>query len=197
MTDSVKIALAKTIADIKYERKSTYPHEPDTFVEGFVAGMKFLERVAEEEGRGSAEAEATDRSVKLLGNSNKEEPVETPIITKSHPGTPMLLGSRDELTMDAIPDELTLDAIPEDKYGNVAGCVTFKMKKRWLPAFIGMLQGMERNGNIGHSGYVSIFADGDGDFRPEFRTYANNKPVNIEPQKPKMCSVNTNLYDAG
>ena len=61
MTDSEKIAIAKTFADIKYERKTTYPHKPDTFVEGFVAGMAFLERVAEEEKRGTAEAEVESK----------------------------------------------------------------------------------------------------------------------------------------
>lgn len=193
MTDSVKIAIAKTIADIKYERKSIYPHEPDTFVDGFVAGMKFLECVAEEEGRGSAEAEVADLRVKLLGHSKKETAGDENVVVKlaqSHPDAIVAVS-------DNVIDFYSMDTVPTDKNDNVCGCVTFKMKKRWLPAFIGMLQAMERNGHIGHSGYVSIFADGDGDFRPEFRTYANNRPVNIEPQKPKMCSVNTNLYDAG
>lgn len=190
MTDSEKIAIAKTFADIKYERKTIYPHEPDTFVEGFVAGMKFLERVAEEEGRGSAEAEATERSVKLLGNSKKEEPEETPIISKSHPVTPRLIGS---------PDELTLDAIPEDQDGNVTGCVTFKMKKRWLPAFYGMLRMMEQNGKAGCSRTVGMYSDGDGDFRPTFSVYANNKPVKIDAPDPRGLSsiLNVFVFDAG
>jgi hypothetical protein len=43
-----------------------------------------------------------------------------------------------------------------------------KMNPRWIPHFLSMLKYMERLGNIGSSRRVSIFSDGDGDFRPKF-----------------------------
>lgn len=185
-----KVAIAKTVADAKFRGTDTYPHQPEIFTEGFVAGMAFIERVAEEEKRGTAEAEVVARRVKLLGDAKKEEPEETPIISKSHPGTPMLLGS---------PDELTMDNIPEDQDGNVTGCVTFKMKKRWLPAFYGMLRMMEQNGKAGCSRTVGMYSDGDGDFRPTFSVYANNKPVKLDTPDP-TCPASTHnifIFDAG
>ena len=42
------------------------------------------------------------------------------------------------------------------------------MEERWIPSFCAMLNRMQRNGEIGHSEYVGIYADGDGDFRPNF-----------------------------
>lgn len=51
---------------------------------------------------------------------------------------------------------------------------TFKIKctmeERWIPHFLTMLQVMEHNGNIGHSGVVAFMSDGDGDFRPKFKS---------------------------
>jgi hypothetical protein len=44
-----------------------------------------------------------------------------------------------------------------------------KMKARWVPHFLSMLAEMESLGNIGSSRVVSIFSDGDGDFRPKFK----------------------------
>ena len=185
-----KVAIAKTVADAKFRGTDTYPHQPEIFTEGFVAGMEFLERVAEEEKRGTAEAEVVARRVKLLGDAKKEEPAETPIISKSHPGTTMMLAS---------PDELTLENIPEDQDGNVTGCVTFKMKKRWLPAFYGMLSLMEKYGKAGCSRTIGMYSDGDGDFRPTFSVYANNKPVKLDAPDPKYPTSTQNIliYDAG
>lgn len=42
------------------------------------------------------------------------------------------------------------------------------MKDRWVNDFCTMLKYMERCGNIGHSALIGFYADGDGDFRPEF-----------------------------
>ena len=42
------------------------------------------------------------------------------------------------------------------------------MEERWIPSFCAMLNWMQHNGEIGHSEYVGIYADGDGDFRPNF-----------------------------
>ena len=196
-----KVAIAKTVADAKFRGTDTYPRQPEIFTEGFVAGMEFLERVAEEEKRGTAEAEVVARRVKLLGDAKKEEPAETPIISKSHPGTTMMLASPDELTLENIPeaDELTLENIPEDQDGNVTGCVTFKMKKRWLPAFYGMLSLMEKYGKAGCSRTIGMYSDGDGDFRPTFSVYANNKPVKLDAPDPKYPTSTQNIliYDAG
>jgi hypothetical protein len=46
--------------------------------------------------------------------------------------------------------------------------VKCKMKARWVPHFLSMLAEMENLGDIGSSRFVSIFSDGDGDFRPKF-----------------------------
>lgn len=42
------------------------------------------------------------------------------------------------------------------------------MKERWVDDFCSMLRYMERCGRGGHSALVGFYADGDGDFRPEF-----------------------------
>ncbi len=43
-----------------------------------------------------------------------------------------------------------------------------EMNDRWMPHFLAMLKTMQRLGSIGSSRIVGMFADGDGDFRPEF-----------------------------
>jgi hypothetical protein len=47
--------------------------------------------------------------------------------------------------------------------------VEVTMQERWIPHFMSMLQRMGRNGEIGQSEFVSIYADGDGDFQPKFK----------------------------
>ena len=42
------------------------------------------------------------------------------------------------------------------------------MEERWYSAFLGFLQRLQLDGSCGHSETVGFFADGDGDFRPEF-----------------------------
>jgi hypothetical protein len=49
------------------------------------------------------------------------------------------------------------------------------MRTRWVPHFLSMLKYMQYLGNIGSSRNVTLFADGDGDFRPEFDWDANLK----------------------
>lgn len=44
-----------------------------------------------------------------------------------------------------------------------------EMKDRWIPHFLAMLKYMEYLGNIGSSREVTLYADGDGDFRPKFK----------------------------
>lgn len=46
--------------------------------------------------------------------------------------------------------------------------VEVQMEERWIPHFLSMLKKMEHNGDIGHSGTIAFYADGDGDFRPKF-----------------------------
>ncbi len=43
-----------------------------------------------------------------------------------------------------------------------------RMRSRWVPHFLGMLRKMQNLGAIGSSRRVTIFSDGDGDFRPRF-----------------------------
>ena len=47
--------------------------------------------------------------------------------------------------------------------------VTCTMNVRWAEQFLGMLHQMQRLGSMGSSRNVTIFADGDGDFRPKFQ----------------------------
>lgn len=54
-----------------------------------------------------------------------------------------------------------------------------KMNKAWANEFLSMLKLMENNGNAGHSGYVAIYSDGDGDFRPNFETKFNFEEKSI------------------
>jgi hypothetical protein len=51
--------------------------------------------------------------------------------------------------------------------------ITCTMKERWIPHFLGMLKQCQLLGAQGSSRDVTIFADGDGDFRPKFEWPAN------------------------
>ncbi len=46
--------------------------------------------------------------------------------------------------------------------------ITVTMEDRWVDHFCSMLKWMEDCGKRGHSSFVGFYADGDGDFRPEF-----------------------------
>lgn len=46
--------------------------------------------------------------------------------------------------------------------------IEVEMNERWINTFCSMLKRMELNGNIGHSEWIALFSDGDGDFRPRF-----------------------------
>lgn len=43
-----------------------------------------------------------------------------------------------------------------------------KMERRWVNDFCSMLKEMERNSKVGRSGWIGLYADGDGDFRARF-----------------------------
>lgn len=47
--------------------------------------------------------------------------------------------------------------------------VNVTMDERWVNAFCTMLNHMQYCGNSGHSDIIGFYADGDGDFRPEFK----------------------------
>lgn len=51
---------------------------------------------------------------------------------------------------------------------NVTFNVQCTMDERWVDAFCSMLHYMENCGNKGHSSLIGFYADGDGDFRPNF-----------------------------
>ena len=72
--------------------------------------------------------------------------------------------------------------------------ITVKMQTKWVPHFLGMLKRMQYLGAIGSSRYVSIYSDGDGDFRPRFE-WDRDLP---EPAKPIKESSNGHfLFDTG
>ena len=68
-----------------------------------------------------------------------------------------------------------------------------EMDDRWLPHFRGMLDYMQHLGAIGSSHRVTLFADGDGDFRPSF-VWPAEFP---EPAKAKNDDKGNRFYDAG
>lgn len=71
-----------------------------------------------------------------------------------------------------------------------------KMKRRWAAQLLGALKHMQRLGSWGSSREVSVtlYADGDGDFRPKFK-WDETLPV-AEPLKTDK-SGNTAFFDAG
>lgn len=69
--------------------------------------------------------------------------------------------------------------------------IEVEMEERWIDYFMSMLNKMEYLGSIGASRNVSIFADGDGDFQPKFKT-------SIEWEKVGNDDIDDeNHYDAG
>lgn len=70
--------------------------------------------------------------------------------------------------------------------------INAEIPDRWVDTFCTMLKQMEHDGNIGHSEKVSIYADGDGDFRPKFnfsKAFNRETPVTHD-------SIET-FFDAG
>lgn len=71
--------------------------------------------------------------------------------------------------------------------------VECEIPERWVDDFCSFLKHLERNGSIGHSALVGFYADGDGDFRPEFT-------INTEYNKTSGCKtewIPETMYDAG
>lgn len=73
--------------------------------------------------------------------------------------------------------------------------VNCEMEERWVPAFLKMLDSMTYCGQIGHSEFVGLFADGDKDFKPYFKydiKFNAPKPLIIKNPSGQMT-----MYDAG
>ena len=67
--------------------------------------------------------------------------------------------------------------------------IEVEMEERWIDCFMSMLDRMERLGRLGSSRTVSIFSDGDGDFRPKFKSDVDWEEVESD--------IEENHYDAG
>lgn len=71
--------------------------------------------------------------------------------------------------------------------------IEVEMEDRWVPHFLAMLKYMEQLGSLGRSRCVSLYADGDGDFRPKFK-WDRTLPSKVEP---KLDNNGNRHYDAG
>lgn len=72
--------------------------------------------------------------------------------------------------------------------------IEVEMEERWIDYFMSMLNRMEHLGNLGASRTVSIYSDGDGDFRPKFITDIDWEKVN---DSKLDRDLKNNHYDAG
>mgnify|MGYP003638962575 CR=1 FL=1 len=80
-----------------------------------------------------------------------------------------------------------------DNEDEVEFLIKCRMRKRWVPHFQSMLKYMQYLGEIGSSREVTLFSDGDGDFRPKFK-------FNLEVEKVDPISgeeSGEHYYDAG
>ena len=69
--------------------------------------------------------------------------------------------------------------------------IEVQMEERWIPHFMSMLKQMEKLGELGSSKIVCILADGDGDFRPIFKTN-----ISFETKQPLKNKDGHIIYDA-
>ena len=76
---------------------------------------------------------------------------------------------------------------------NVKFTIECEMGQRWIPHFLAMLKYMQQLGNLGGSRIVSIYSDGDGDFRPKFH-WSGHLPDEAEPVRD---DDGDRVYDAG
>ena len=67
------------------------------------------------------------------------------------------------------------------------------MEARWVPHFLAMLKYMQQLGGLGSSREVTLYADGDGDFRPKF-TWDSSLPSD---GKPVRDDGGNRTFDAG
>lgn len=71
--------------------------------------------------------------------------------------------------------------------------VKCRMRKRWVPHFLGLLKVMQRLGGFGSSRWVHFFSDGDGDYRPTFEFDADLP----SPADGNQCKGGEVSFDAG
>jgi hypothetical protein len=70
-----------------------------------------------------------------------------------------------------------------------------KMKRCWANELLSFLAMIEGFGNIGHSGLVGFYADGDGDCRPKFTNNLENFQFREPMKKTNIESID--VFDAG
>lgn len=70
------------------------------------------------------------------------------------------------------------------------------MRDRWINDFCSLLKYMERCGKDGHSAFVGFYADGDGDFSPEFSFSIPFEEKTGIPQKYILAKPEI-MFDAG
>ena len=75
--------------------------------------------------------------------------------------------------------------------------ITCKMEERWIASFIKMLDSMSYCGSIGHSEFVGLYADGDGDFQPKFTYDKVLTSIGDKPKTIKNPSGQMTMFDAG
>ena len=90
---------------------------------------------------------------------------------------------------------MTEDEMYEFENEQVEFTVTCRMRRRWARAFLSMLKYMQWCGNAGHSSYVGLYADGDGDFRPKF-TESGFGPFRMNPPCIRNFSGSNCTFDA-
>lgn len=80
--------------------------------------------------------------------------------------------------------------------------VTIKVRKRWVPELLGLFHRMQNLGATGSSRMIGFYADGGGDFRPEFEV--NGHPIKAHDQINGRVAVPTEgpytvkeFFDAG
>lgn len=76
---------------------------------------------------------------------------------------------------------------------NTTFTIECTMNERWANQFISMLKYMENLGELGGSRTVSLYSDGDGDFRPKF--VINKAEYQIV--SPLTDEDGNRFYDAG
>ena len=70
------------------------------------------------------------------------------------------------------------------------------MRDRWINDFCSFLKYMEICGKAGHSALVGFYADGDGDFSPEFSFSVPFEEKTCIPQKDILAKPEI-MFDAG
>ena len=70
------------------------------------------------------------------------------------------------------------------------------MEERWIDYFCSFLKYMQSCGDMGHSAEVSLYADGDGDFRPKFEFDIEYEKKDGIPRD-MLCNKAEYMWDAG